>query len=210
MLPEPVACTRIGRRYLSEKEGTMETMEAMRKRKALKNCVCGREIEREKLEKILEAAGMAPSARNSQPWRFVVVQGRENVERVAEKAFVGFAKGNLVVREANVLIFAFANHEENVFPDGAFFYPTDVGLAFENLLLAATDLGLVTHPMAGVDQAELKKVLGVPEGERFIIATPLSYPAQGSYDEAAKQKQGVTGRKSLSEIAYVNEWGKPF
>lgn len=69
-----------------------------------------------------------------------------------------------MLKEADVLIFAFANHEENVFPDGAFFYPVDVGLAFENLLLAATDLGLVTHPMAAVNQAELKKVLGVPEG----------------------------------------------
>ncbi len=82
--------------------------------------------------------------------------------------------------------------------------------AFENLLLAATDLGLVTHPMTAVDQTELKKVLGVPEGGRFIIATPLAYPAQGSYDEAAKHKQGMTGRKSLSETAYINEWGKPF
>jgi nitroreductase len=185
-------------------------MEAIRKRKSLKNCLSGREIESEKLEKILEAAGMAPSARNKQPWRFVVVQGKENVERVAEKVFVGFAEGNLVVKEANVLIFAFANHEENVFPDGGFSYPTDVGLAFENLLLAATDMGLVTHPMAAVNQAELKKVLGVPEGERFILATPLSYRAQGSHDEAAKHKQGMTGRKSLSEIAYINEWGKPF
>ncbi|MGB9300004.1 MAG: nitroreductase family protein [Anaerolineae bacterium] len=188
----------------------METMEAIRKRKSLKNCLCGREIEREKLEQILEAGGLAPSARNGQPWRFVVVQGKENVERVAAKAFVGFAKGNLLVKEANVLILAFANHEENLMPDGAFFYPTDVGLAFQNLLLAATDMGLVTHPMAAVNQAELKKVLGVPEGERFILATPLSYPAQGSYDEAAKEKAGPTGRKSLSEIAYINEWGKPF
>jgi nitroreductase len=115
-----------------------------------------------------------------------------------------------VVKEANVLIFAFANHEENVMPDGAFFYPTDIGLAFENLLLAATDLGLVTHPMSAVNQAELKKLLGVPEGERFIIATPLAYPAQGSYDEAARERRASSTRKSLSEIVYLNGWGQPF
>jgi nitroreductase len=188
----------------------METMETIRKRKSLKDRLSGREIEREKIEQVLEAARLAPSARNKQPWRFVVVQGKENVERVAERVFVGFAKGNLVVKEANVLIFAFANHEENLMPDGAFFYPTDVGLAFENLLLAATDLGLVTHPMAAVDQAELKKVLGVPDGERFVIATPLAYPAQGSYDEAAKERHASSTRKSLSEVVYMNEWGRPF
>jgi nitroreductase len=97
----------------------METMEAIRKRKSLKNCLSGREIEREKLEQVLDAARLAPSARNKQPWRFVVVQGKENVERVANKVFVGFAEGNLVVKEANVLIFAFANHQENLMPDGA-------------------------------------------------------------------------------------------
>ena len=188
----------------------METMEAIRKRKSLKTCCSGREIEREKLEQVLDAARLAPSARNRQPWRFVVVQWKENVERVADRAFVGFAQGNAVVREANVLIFAFANHGENVMPDGAYFYPTDVGLAFANLLLAATDLGLVTHPMAAVNRDELKKVLGVPDGERFIIATPLAYPVQDSYDEAAKERHASTTRKSLSEIVYFNEWGESF
>jgi nitroreductase len=195
---------------LFEKECRMETMEAIRKRKSLKSCLSGREIEREKLEQVLDAARLAPSARNKQPWRFVVVQGKEKVERVANKVFVGFAEGNLVVKEANVLIFAFANHQENLMPDGAFFYPTDVGLAFENLLLAATDLGLVTHPMSAVDRAELKKVLGVPEGERFVIATPLAYPVEDGYEEALKERRESSTRKSLSEIVYLDEWGRPF
>jgi hypothetical protein len=106
------------------------------------------------------------------------VRWRGYCVRVADRVFVGFAEVNSVVKDASVLIFAFANHEQNVMPDGAFFYPIDVGLAFENLLLAATDLGLVTHPMSAVGQSELKKVLGVPDGERFIIATPLAYPAR--------------------------------
>jgi nitroreductase len=147
---------------------------------------------------------------NKQPWRLVVIQGKENVERVAAAAFTGFGQGNMITKEANVLIFAFAHHEENVLPDGAFFYPTDVGLAFENLLLAATDLGLVTHPMTAVDQEPLKQALGVPDGYRFIIATPLAYPSPEDYDEAAKEKLEQRQRKPLSEIAYRNKWGKPF
>ncbi len=108
------------------------------------------------------------------PWRFVLAQGKYSVERVADEASGGFGSGNLVVKETKVLVLALANHEQNVMPDGAFFCPTDPGLASENLLLAATDLGLVTHPMTALDQAHLKKVLGVPEEQRFIITIPLA------------------------------------
>lgn len=61
-------------------------------------------------------------------------------------------------------------------------------------------------------RASLKNCLSGREigRERLIIFTPLAYPAQGSYEEAAKERQNQRTRKKLSEIAYINEWGKPF
>jgi nitroreductase len=185
----------------------METLEAISKRASLKTCLSPRDVEREKIEKILEAARLAPSGRNMQPWRFIVVEGKENVENVVTK---GFIETNHIIKGAPVLIIAFVNAKEHTLPDGRALYFIDVGLAMENILLAATDLGLVTHPMTGVNEAELKKTLGVPEEMKFIIATPLAYPVQGSYEQAAREKLSQRTRKSLQELVYYNEWGKSF
>jgi nitroreductase len=65
----------------------METLEVIRKRCSLKAHLSGREIEPEKIAIILDAAHLAPSARNMQPWRFVVVQGKQAVEALVHAAF---------------------------------------------------------------------------------------------------------------------------
>lgn len=185
----------------------METLEAINKRASLKNRLLEKEVEAEKIVKVLEAARMAPSARNQQPWRFIVVRGKKNVENVVTKAFFEFSQS---FKEAPVLIFLCANPADDDAHEGREYYLFDAGLAMENLLLAATDLGLVTHPMASVKEDELREVLNIPGEVRFLVATPLSYPAGGSYDEAAAEKLGSRARKELKEVAYSEVWGKPF
>ena len=76
--------------------------------------------------------------------------------------------------------------------------------------MAATDLGLVTHPMAALNEDKLKDILGIPREVRFVVATPLAYPAEGSYTEAAKERLGQRTRKDLQEFVYSNAWGRPF
>ncbi len=113
------------------------------------------------------------------------------------------------MKEAPVLILIFVNPQEHTLPDGRTMFQIDIGMAMENMLLAATDLGLCTHPMTGVKAGELKKALGVPDEMQFVIATPLAYPVQGSYEEAAKEKLSQRTRKNLNETVYSNRWGKP-
>ena len=185
----------------------METLEAINKRASLKTQLSAREVEQEKIIKVLDAAKLAPSARNQQPWRFIVIKGRENVESVVKKAFFEFSQG---FKEAPVLIFLCANPGDDDVHEGREYYLFDAGLAFENLLLAATDLGLVTHPMSSVNEDKLKEVLNIPDEVRFIAATPLSYPSLDSYDEAARDKLSQRTRKNLKEVAFSNVWGEPF
>ena len=184
----------------------METLETIGKRASLKDRLSAREVEQEKIAKVLDAARLAPSARNQQPWRFIVVQGKENVENVVTKAFFEFSQA---FKEAPVLIFACANPSDDDIHEGREYYLFDVGLAVENMLLVATDLGLVTHPMTAVHEDELKKLLHIPDEVRFVVATPLAYPAEGSYEEAAREKLGQRTRKDLKELVYANEWGEP-
>lgn len=72
--------TRVAHSNSNLKGDVMETLETIAKRASLKAHLSGREVEHEKIIKILEAARLAPSARNTQPWRFVVVQGKEAIE----------------------------------------------------------------------------------------------------------------------------------
>ena len=184
----------------------METLEVINKRASLKTRLSTRDVEQDKIIKILESARLAPSARNTQPWRFIVVRGKEAVENLVSGAFI---EVNVVVREAPVIIVVCANPGDDFVIDGKENYLFDVALAVENMLLAATDLGLVTHPMAGVNEDELKRILGIPPEVRFVIATPLAYPAGGSYEEAAQEKLSQRTRKDLKELVYANAWGTP-
>lgn len=183
----------------------METLQVISKRASLKARLSSREVEEEKITKILDAARLAPSARNMQPWRFIVVRGKEAVETLVREAF---SETNLVVREAPVVIVACAKPSDDIVRDGKEYYLFDVGLAVENMLLAATDLGLVTHPMTGVNEDKLKGILNIPGEVRFVVATPLAYPLEGSYEAAAQERLGQRTRKSLKELVYSNTWGK--
>ena len=185
----------------------MQTLEAISKRASLKARLSERDVEHEVIAKILDAARLAPSSRNRQPWRFVVVRGKEAVETLVSKAF---SETNQVVKEAPVIIIACANPSDDIVRNGKEYYLLDVGVAVENILLAATDLGLVTHPMTGVNENELKRVLGIPHEVRFVIATPLAYPTEGSYEEAAQERLSQRTRKDLEEIVYSDVWGRRF
>ena len=185
----------------------METLEAINQRASLKTRLSARDIEQDIIVKVLGTARLAPSARNNQPWRFIVVRGKEAVETLVSQAF---SETNQVVKEAPVIIIACANPSDDIIRDGKEYYLLGVGMAVENILLAATDLGLVTHPMTGVNEEELKRVLGIPHEVRFVIATPLAYPAEGSYEKAAEERLGQRTRKDLQELVYSNIWGSQF
>jgi nitroreductase len=182
----------------------MEAFDVINNRCSLRGHLSARAIEPGIIERVLEAARVAPSARNMQPWRFVVVQGPA-VEALANDAFL---RPNPALAQAPVMIVVCASPEDDVTIDGKEYYLFDVGLAVENLLLAATDLGLVTHLMASFNEAEVKRMLRIPDDVRVVIITPLAYPAEGSYDEAAQERLGQRVRKDLQEIVYHDTWGE--
>jgi len=97
----------------------METLETIGKRASLKRRLSARDIEKEKIALVLDAARMAPSAHNMQPWRFIIVRGKKNIETVVTRAF---EEPNQVVREAPVLIIACVNPGDDMTRDGKKYY----------------------------------------------------------------------------------------
>jgi nitroreductase len=180
----------------------METFEVITNRCSLKAHISRNEIEHDKIMQIIEAGRLAPSARNSQPWRFVVVQDRQVIE-----ALVGaFSESNQVIKDAPVILITCGRAVDDITRDGKEYYLFDIGLAVANMLLAATDLGLVTHLMTAFDEARVKDTLGLPEDVRAVVATPLAYPREASYDEAARERLASRTRKSLDELIFYDHW----
>jgi nitroreductase len=183
----------------------VQTLEVIRKRCSLKTHLSKRAIEPDKVNLILEAAQLAPSARNLQPWRFVLVQGDEAIDELVLGAF---PDSNQVLREASLLIVICARQDDDLTVGGKPYFLLDAGMAIENLLLAATDLGLVTHPMLRFDEGDVKRILEIPKEYRVVLVTPLAYPAEPSYDEAAEERLAERERKGLDEIVSWGKWGR--
>ncbi len=127
-------------------------------------------VPRELIERVLDAARWAPSAVNMQPWQFVVVTGVERRRALAKSTGVVGVVLQSHVAEAPVLI-ALCGDERR-----SSWYVHDCCLAGQNLMLAATALGLGTCWIGMFDEAKVWQALGLPEGMRVICLITLGYP----------------------------------
>jgi nitroreductase len=149
-------------------------------------------VEDEKLECVLDAARLAPTAHNNQPFRFLVLQpkGREEeLKRIYDRKW--FVQAPLVICAVGVI------DEGWVRGDGQNYYQVDTAIAMDHLILAATDQGLGTCWIAHFDAAAAKEILGLPDGVELVAMTPLGYPA-----DQIKPKT----RKKLEELVRYERW----
>jgi len=144
------------------------------------------DIEEDKLNKVLEAARLSPSASNRQEWKFVVVKNKETRKKLAKAAF-----GQSFIAEAPVVIVACGTESKSMMACGQAAYTVDVSIACAFMILQACELGLGTCWIGSFKEDETKKILNIPEQVRVVTMTPVGYP-----DEPRSEKF----RKSLSQI----------
>jgi len=156
-------------------------------------------VPREMIIKCIEAARLAPSACNSQPWRFIVIDEPETKNKVAEAAFSGIYKGCSFAATAPVLV-AVINEKGNLVSRlGGIFRKTpfsliDIGIAVEHFVLQATELGLGTCWLGWFNIKAVKKILRLPWNTDLVLLIAAGYP------DNTKQFN-KTSRKSFDEIA---------
>jgi nitroreductase len=148
----------------------MDVFEAIRARKSVRTYQA-RPVEPEKLRRVLEAARLAPSARNEQEWRFVVVTDREKRQRLARDASSQHFMGG-----APVIIAACAETDGRIMRCGQRAYPIDVAIAIDHLTLAAVAEGLGTCWIGSFDPAEVRRILAIPDSVEVVELMPLGYP----------------------------------
>ncbi|HEY3226113.1 MAG TPA: nitroreductase family protein [Planctomycetota bacterium] len=169
-----------------------------------------RPLSAETVSAILEAARWAPSSNNEQPWRFLIFDGRDS--GTLGKARSCLVEGNAWARKAPLLLLSVASEAfaRGGKPNRHAFH--DVGLATENLLLQATELGLVVHPMAGYDAAKARALFGIPEGHTPLAMIAVGYPGnvEDLSDELRAREIGPRARKPVEEWAYAGRWDVPY
>ena len=146
----------------------METWDAIRARRNVRR-FSDDPIAREDLDRILEAGWRAPSSMNWQPWHFVVVTDRPQLQ---ELSAVWRGAGHVASSAATVaLVASETDYEEH--PDWVQY---DLGQATAYMMLAAADLGIGTAHASVGDQAEARRVLGLPDTQRCLYLMALGYP----------------------------------
>ena len=148
--------------------------------------------EKVKIDRILEAARLAPTWANLQGVHYIVVQEPENV-----KAIWRAINQSEKFIEAPLFIVG-AISEESSGERGIKYYPVDFGICFEHLILAATAEGLATCWIGYFNEKEIKQILKIPKKYKVLGITPLGYPV--------KPKGEVRDRKPIEEIVHYEKF----
>ncbi|NYB51873.1 MAG: nitroreductase family protein [Methanobacteriaceae archaeon] len=169
----------------------MEFQDLIKKRYSVRGYQ-SKEVEKEKLEKVLNAARLAPTAVNKQPFRLIVVKTKGKEDEL-KKIYPAewFAQAPVVICACAV------KSESWTRRDGRNYVDVDTTIAMDHLILAATELGLGTCWIAAFDAEAARKVLKVPDNMEPLLFTPLGYPDA--------EPRGM-GRKELDELVIYHKW----
>jgi len=164
----------------------MELYEAIKTRRSVRKYQ-KTPVSPDKLKRILEAARLAPSACNLQPWKFLVVSSKENKEKLR-----GIIQEWAL--EAPIVIIALGNKKNAWSRDNESVHQIDVAIAVEHIILAATAEGLGSCWICAYDRKRLSKALNIPTEWEPVAVTPIGYP-----DDTSTR----TTRKEIKEIVEI-------
>ena len=138
--------------------------------------------------KVLEAARLTQSGSNLQHWRFILVEGKENLKRLADDSTSG-----RWVAGADFAVIVLTNPK---YP----FHLLDAGRATQDMQLAAWNYGVASGIFTGIDRRALARDFGIPEELNPSVVIGFGYPL--------KKIIGKKKRKPLDELAFQNKYGK--
>lgn len=182
----------------------MDVFTAISQRKSVR-AYMDKGVEEEKLLRVLEAGRLAPSAKNRQEWRFIVVRDLET-----RRKLVSAAMGQKYIEQAPVTIVACAVGTDYYMPCGQLAYTVDVSIALSFMMLEATELGLGTCWLGAFHEDKVKDILNIPDAMRVVAVMPLGYPSEsiGGTVKNSLIRTLATGsyRKPLDEIVYYEKY----
>ncbi|MEM4258581.1 MAG: nitroreductase family protein [Candidatus Thermoplasmatota archaeon] len=149
-------------------------------------------VTKELVEDLAHHAQLAPSCFNNQPWRFIFVYDKEKLQNMREV----LSKGNEWAYDASMIVVVLSKKEYDCIIRERVYHQFDTGLATAFLMLRATELGLVAHPIAGYSPKKTREILGIPEDVEVITLVIIG-------------KHSTVIRPILSEHQIANEKARP-
>jgi nitroreductase len=172
--------------HSEEGKKKMDVLEAIKTRRSIRRYK-PEQISEKNLQTILEAARLAPSAANRQPWRFIIVQ-----EAARKKAVAEAANDQTFMNDAAAIVVATGDPDES-----ARWHEKDTMIALEHMVLTATSMGFGSCWIGAFDEDEVKRLLKIPARMKVVAILPIGIP-----DEKPKARP----RKDSSEIFFKEQW----
>lgn len=182
----------------------MDFFELVQKRESVRGYLSTK-VEREKINKILETARLAPSACNAQAWKFIVVDEDELVKKVANALHSPLVGGINKFAHTSPAFIVVVDDKRNITSGIGCkvkkkdYTSMDIGIASEHICLAATELGLGTCMMGWFNEKEIKSLLNIPKNREVNLVISIGY-----YDNKPPRKKV---RKKFEEIVSYNRFG---
>ena len=187
----------------------MNVKEAIKERRAYRSLEFV-EVKDDLIKEFADLAQITPSCANRQPWRFIFVRKKEQLDRL----FTTLSKGNKWVEKASMIIAVFSKPDNDCIIGERQYYLFDTGLATAFIILRATELGLIAHPIAGFNEGKAKKVLEIPDEMRLITLVIIGKHSKeinpvlsDSMKLGEKQRPP---RKKLEDFIFLNSYNNKF
>lgn len=181
----------------------MDVLEAINKRKSYRG-LSKEPISRETIEEIVKAGRMAPSCSNNQPWRYIVVDQKEDLERL----YPALTDGNYWMKLGPVIVAIITQKDYDCVIKSRVYHHFDTGLATGFMLLRAQELGIQTHLVAGYSPSKTRKILGIPDEMDVVSLMAMGRLGEEVPKELSEKHRSSEGKRperlKLHEILHYN------
>jgi nitroreductase len=164
------------------------------------------DISDETVKELANAAKLSASCFNNQPWRYVFVRDRD----VLGDMFAALSEGNRWATAASMIVAVASRPDLDCQIKGREYYLFDTGMATALMILRATELGLVAHPIAGFSPKKVREVLGIPKDMAVITLVIVGRHADDISnllsENQAKTEPNRPARKELQEFAFMDRY----
>lgn len=185
----------------------MDVKQSIEKRRAYRSLEPV-EITRELIDDLASCAQITASCFNNQPWRYVFVYDQVVLKQMHDV----LSSGNEWAKKASMFIVVLGKKEDDCIIRDRFYYQFDIGMATEAIILRATEIGYVAHPIAGYSPKKTREILGIPEDIDIITLVIFGKHSETIdpilSDKQIESEKNRPKRKEIDEFVYINKYIK--